>query len=343
MKQLLTQSLRPANGTERAALVLLALGETHGGPIWNQFDDTEIAALGDAMARLGTVEAGHVGAALSVFASELSAAGGFIGTPGAAESLLAKVLPEERATLAVERMRRPGGPGLWEQLAKLDDAVIAGYLAGEHPQTTALVLSRLAPQRAASIVSKLDREAAIAALSRLARLDDVDRHALAALEQALAQNLVAPHSGPEKADPALRIASIFDAIDQRDATLLLERWNEMEAEVAGRVRGLMFTFEDFIDTPAASIQILLRGLDRDVLALALKGASTEVRARFLEQMSARAARMMEDQITSRGPVRRKDVSAAQSKVIAAARELEATEEIKLRAPVAGGPVEDMVE
>lgn len=333
--------MRPANGAERAALVLLALGESHGGPIWNELDDAEIARLGETIARLGTVDASHAGAALTMFATELTATSGFVGTQAAAESLIAKVLPEARARDVVDRIKRPSGPDIWEQLASLGDTVIAEYLGREHPQTTALVLSRLPAARAASVLSELDGDLAIAALTRLAKLDGADDRALASLEQALAEHLIAPNSGPERTDPAIRIATIFDAVDQRVATTLFERWNDVDAEVATRVRTLMFTFEDFAETPPAALQVLMRGLDREVLALALKGATETVRSRFLEQMSARAARMMEDQIVASGPVRRKQVSAAQSKIVSAARDLEVAGELTLRPPKAADE-EDMV-
>jgi len=272
----------------------------------------------------------------------LGAMAGFIGTPSAAEQLITKVLPEERATAVVERLRRPAGPGPWEKLANLDDAVIAEYLGNEHPQTTALILSKLPPNRSATIVAALPRETAIAALSRLARLDDADRHAITSLEQVIAQNLIAPNSGPEKTDPTLRIASIFDAIDQRKADALLDLWTENEADTAKRVRTLMFTFEDFLQTSPMALQVLLRGVERDLLAVALKGASDGLKARFMDQMSARAARMLEDQMSARGPMRRKDVLAAQAKIVAMGRELEAAGELTLRPP-AEGEAEEMVE
>lgn len=334
--------MRPATGTERAALVLLALGEAHGAPIWKEFDAAEVAHLGDAIARLGSVEAQHAGAALALFSGELAGKAGLFGTPGVAEALIAKVLPEERAREALDRIRRPAGPDIWEQLAALKDDVIADYLGREHPQTAALVLSRLPPPRAASVLSELDGDLAIAALTRLAKLDCADPRALALLEQALAEQLIEPNSTPAEADPAIRIATIFDAVDERTAAMLLHRWTDSDAEVADRVRSLMFTFEDFAATPPAALQILLRGLDRDTLALALKGASEAVRTRFLAQMSARAARMMEGQITSSGPVRRKQVSAAQARVVAVARDLEATGELTLRVSSAAVE-EDMVE
>ena len=334
--------MRPATGTERAALVLLALGEAHGSPIWNQLDDSEVARLGDAIARLGSVETQHASAALALFSNELASKAGLLGTPGAAEALITKVLPEDRARDALDRIRRPAGPDIWQQLATLKDTVIAEYLGREHPQTAALVLSRLPPPRAASVLAELDGDLAISALTRLAKLDCADPRALESLEQALAEQLIEPNSGPEQADPAVRIATIFDAVDQRVAATLFERWTDSDAEVAGRVRSLMFTFEDFVITPPAALQILLRGLDRDTLALALKGASEPVRARFLEQMSARAARMMEGQIASSGPVRRKQVSAAQAKIVAAARDLEAAGELTLRQSSAAIE-EDMIE
>lgn len=333
---------RAANGVERAALVLLALGDTHGASVWSHFSDEEAVQLAAAIGRLGPVETIHAEAALRVFADALKKSPGISGTAEKAEALLAKVLPEERVAPVLDRLRRPGGPGLWEELATLDDRTIAGYLDNEHPQTTAIVLMKMNARRAATILCALDRNTAIAALSRMARMRETDTEALAALESALSENLVLPNQASKQPEPALRIAPIFDAVDQRTGAALLQAWSASDADAATEVRGLMFTFDDFLGTPAAALQTLLRGLDRDVLALALKTASDELRARFYEQMSARAARMLENQIATSGPVRRKDVAEAQLKVVAMARDLERAGEIELRVKSAAEDAEDMI-
>jgi len=333
--------MRAANGAERAALVLLALGETHGGPLWSQLTDEEAALMTRTIARLGSVDRQFVNAALDLFAGELEATSGISGSPHAVETLVSKVLPQERAAPLIERLRRPGGPDVWDRLAGLADQVLADHLAREHPQTVAVVLKRIAPQQSARVLARLPNEVALDCLARMSSLETVEPAALAAIEAMLGEHLVEPHSGPPAPDPTAGIADIFNLIDKDRAEDLLQSWRQADADLAERVRTKMFTFDDFATLPPATIQTLLRGLDKDLLALALKAASQDLRAFFMDQMSARAARMLDDQISSLGPVRLRDARAAQGKVVAYARGLEAAGELSLRPP--GEETEEMVE
>lgn len=335
--------MRPANGAERAALVLLALGETHGAPIWNELTDEEVALLTKTIARLGTVDKAFVSAALDLFEGDLSAASGIAGTPASAESLVAKVLPHDRSTPLLEQLRRPGGLDVWERLAALSDQILADYLAGEHPQTIAVILSRVPPPQSARVLARLDNDIALDCLDRMARIETVDPAVLGAIETTIGQHLIAPNSGAPAPDPTSRIADIFNAIDQRKANELLDGWRSADAPVADRVRGQMFTFDDFAKLSPATIQTLMRSLDKDLLGLALKAAPQEMRTFFMDQMSMRAARMFEDQMTRLGPVKRSEALAAQLKVVRYARDLEQAGELSLRIASADGDTEDMVE
>lgn len=333
--------MRPANGAERAALVLLALGETHGAPIWKELNDDEIAAITRAMAKLGPVDQTFVEAALDLFEGELATASGITGSPRAAEALVSTLLPQERAAPLLERLRAPETLAVWDRLAALSEQVLADYLAGEHPQTVAVILSKLGPQQSATVLARLDPPFALDCLERMNAIDSIDPAVLAAIEDTLETHLVLPNTGPKKADPAEKIADIFNVIDKRAAETLLDRWRTNDAETAEKVRGMMFVFDDFIKLSPAVIQTLMRDLDKDLLALALKGAREEVRRFFLDQMSMRAARMLEDQMMSRGRVRLRDVEAAQARVVAIARRLEATGELSLK--IGAEDSEEMVE
>ncbi len=336
-----SHSLKPASGIDRAALVLLALGESHGAPIWKELSDEEAAALSKAMARLGSVDRTFVDAALDLFEGELSAASGLAGTMKTAEALVSTVLPQERAAPILERLRAPETIAVWDRLAALSDQVLADYLAGEHAQTVAVILSRLAAQQSAAVLARLEPEFALDCLERMTAIDSVDPAVLSAIETTLETHLVAPNTGPARTDPSERIADIFNVIDKRAAETLLERWRGNDAETADKVRSLMFTFDDFIRLSPAVLQTLMRDLDKDLLALALKGANEELRRFFLDQMSMRAARMLEDQMMTSGRVRLRDVQGAQAKVVAVARQMEARGELSLR--IAADDAEEMVE
>lgn len=333
--------MRPANGAERAALVLLALGEAHGAPIWKELNDDEIAAITRAMAKLGPVDQTFVEAALDLFEGELASSSGITGSPKATEALVSTVLPQERAAPLLERLRAPEALAVWDRLAALSEQVLADYLAGEHPQTAAVILSRLGPQQSASVLARLDPPFALDCLERMNAIVTIEPAVLAAIEETLETQLVLPNTGPKKTDPAEKIADIFNVIDKRAAEALLDRWRSNDAETAEKVRGMMFVFDDFIKLSPAVIQTLMRDLDKDLLALALKGAPDEVRRFFLDQMSMRAARMLEDQMMSRGRVRLRDVEAAQAKVVAIARRLETAGELSLK--IGTDESEEMVE
>ena len=334
--------MKPATGADRAALVLLALGETHGAPVWNEFSDEEIAVLTRAMARLGSVDQTYVNAAIDLFHGELATLSGLAGTPAATENIVAKVLPEPRALPHLERLRKPQGQDVWEKLNGLGDQVLADYLGGEHPQTAAVILARLTPAHSARVLAKLAPDFALDCLDRMARADGVDEAVLAAVEAALGTHLITPNTGPAAPDPTARIADIFNALDKRASDELLDRWQNAEPETAEKVRGMMFTFDDFIKLPAAVVQVLLRGLDKELLSLALKGAPQEIRTFFLDQMSMRAARMLEDQMTGRGPIPRRMALEAQAKIVGIARDLEKAGELSLQLP-GTGDTEEMVE
>lgn len=331
--------MRPATGAERAALVLIALGEKHGGPLWQQLDDTEVEAVSAAMVRLGSVDETFVNAAVDLFAGSLQT-GAITGNLQSTEKLLRGVLPEERAAPVLEKMRRPGGPNVWERLSALNGKILADYLAGEHPQTAAVVLARLPAGRAAAVLKDFDPEFALQCLERMARPTTVDNQALAAVEQALGAGLISESTEGPPPDPASGIADIFNALDRQAGDRLLGRWREADEGTAGRVRSLMFTFEDLVKMNAAAAQAILRIVDRDLLALALKGTPEEMRRFFTTQMSSRAVRMFEDQMSSRGPVRRAEVEEAQIRIVGIAKELIASGDIRL--PTEEG-AEEMVE
>ena len=337
------QTKDAATGAERAAMVLLALGEQHGAPLWSEFDDAEISAITAAMARLGTVDPEIAVAAMTEFNGALQGGTGLVGTLASTEKLLVRVLPEERAASVLDSLRRPGGPDIWEKLTTLKDQVLADYLSGEYPQTAAVILSKLPPSHAAQVLGRLPPEFALACLERVMQLESIDRDMLRSIENALGESLIATTTTVVREDPALKIADMFTALDRQTSNTLLGLWRENDAETSAKIRGMMFTFEDFTKLDAAAGQTIMRVVDKDILAVSLKGAAPEIRNFFLEQMSARASRLFEDQILQTGPMRLRDVESAQAKIIALAKDLASCGEITLFAPTAIDSTEEMVD
>src|SRR6185312_13127855 len=149
---------RKLSGPERAAVLMLALGEQYGGKIFSMLDDDELREISVVMASLGTVEADEVEHLLLEFVSRMSASGALLGNYEAAERLLQQYLPSERVHGIMDEIRGPAGRNMWEKLANVQEEVLANYLRNEYPQTVAVVLSKLRPEHAARVLSILPED-----------------------------------------------------------------------------------------------------------------------------------------------------------------------------------------
>src|SRR5689334_9478410 len=157
---------RMLSGPERAAVLMLALGDQHGENVWKLLDDDELRTLSVTMSSLGTVEAEAVESLLLEFVSLLSASGALLGNYDATERLLQKYLPPDRVSNIMEEIRGPAGRNMWEKLSNVQEQVLANYLKNEYPQTVAVVLSKLKPEHAARVLAILPEETALDVVMR---------------------------------------------------------------------------------------------------------------------------------------------------------------------------------
>lgn len=209
---------------------------------------------------------------------------------------------------------------VWTRLSQLDPAVIARHFSGENPQIIAVILARLAPDTAARTVRAMPRDIATDALRRLLHLGRIHKDAMAVIEKAAAE-LVDANPGGTAGDGHETVARIFDQLGSREEQSLLADLDAREPGAGGRVRALMFTFEDLAALDPAAIQTLLSSIDRSDLAVALKGSGKAVRAAFLKNMTKRAGEVLVSEIDAMGPVRRSDIEAARQDIIRLARSL----------------------
>src|SRR6266567_3537071 len=176
---------RPLTGPERAAVLMLALGEQHGDKIWKLLDDDELRQLSLVMSTLGTVEAESVEALLLEFVGRLSASGALLGNFDATERLLQRHLPPDRVSNLMEEIRGPAGRNMWEKLSNVQEQVLANYLKNEYPQTVAVVLSKLKPEQAARVLAILPEETALDVVMRMLRMEAVQKDVLERVESTL--------------------------------------------------------------------------------------------------------------------------------------------------------------
>jgi flagellar motor switch protein FliG len=322
-----TKSSRQLTGPERAAVLMLALGEQHGSKIWNLLDDDDLRQLSVTMSTLGTVEAQMVEALLLEFVGRLSASGALLGNYDATERLLQQYLPPERVTGIMDEIRGPAGRNMWEKLANVQEEVLANYLKNEYPQTVAVVLSKLRPEHSARVLAILPEDLALDVVNRMLKMEAVQKEVLERVEQTLRTEFMSSLSQTRRRDAHEVMAEIFNSFDRQTEARFMTSLEEANRESAERIKTLMFTFDDLVRLDSGSMQTLMRHVDKDKLAVALKGATETVRQFFLGNMSTRAAKMLLDDMQAMGPVRLRDVDEAQVMLVNLAKDLAAKGEI----------------
>src|SRR3954452_13676756 len=316
-------------GPERAAVLMLALGEQHGAKIWNLLDDDDLRQISIVMSTLGNVDAQQVEGLLLEFVGRLSASGAIMGNYDSTERLLQQYLPPERAAGIMDEIRGPAGRNMWEKLSNVQEEVLANYLKNEYPQTIAVVLSKLTPEHAAKVLAILPEEVALDVVNRMLKMEAVQKEVLERVEATLRTEFMSSLSQTRRRDAHEVMAEIFNNFDRQTETRFMTSLEEANRESAERIKSLMFTFDDLVRLDTGSAQTLMRQVDKDKLGVALKGATEAVREFFLKNMSSRAAKMLVDDMQALGPVRLRDVDEAQSLLVNLAKDLAAKGEIIL--------------
>src|SRR3569832_358796 len=276
-------------GLERAAVLMLALGEQHGEKVWKLLDDDELRQLSIVMSTLGTVEAESVENLMIEFVGRLSASGALLGNSDAPARLLVQYLPAARVANIMEEIRGPAGRNMWEKLSNVQEQVLANYLKNEYPQTVAVVLSKLKPEHAARVLAILPEDMALDVVSRMLRMEAVQKEVIERVAQTLRSEFMSNLSQTRRRDAHEVMAEIFNNFDRQTETRFITSLEEEYRESAERIKALMFTFDDLIKLDSASAQTLMRNVDKDKLGIALKSANEEVRNFFFTNMSSRAA------------------------------------------------------
>jgi flagellar motor switch protein FliG len=320
---------RVLTGAEKAAIIMLVLGEKHGAKVWPLMDDDEIRTISLAMSQLGSIDSAVVENLINDFVSRMSSSGAVTGDFDRTESLLAKLLPKERAEGIMSEIRGPAGRNMWQKLSNVQDAVLANYLKNEYPQTVAVILSKIKPDQAARVLGILPDDFAMDVVQRMLKMESVSKEVLERIEETLRNEFISNLSMSSRRDSHEQMAEIFNAFDRQTETRFLSSLDERSRDSAQRIRSLMFTFDDLMKLDPGSVQTLLRGIDKDTLAIALKGASEPARVFFLGNMSTRAAKNLEDEMGGLGPVRLKEVDDAQQKMVLLTKDLAAKGDIMI--------------
>jgi flagellar motor switch protein FliG len=242
------------------------------------------------------------------FVSQMSTTGSLMGSYESTERLLGRFLDGDKVGQIMEEIRGPAGRTMWDKLANVNESVLANYLKNEYPQTVAVVLSKIKPEHAARVLSHCPRNLRLKLCSACCGMESVQKDILDKVEQTLRIEFMSNLARTAKRDSHEMMAEIFNNFDRQTESRFITALEESSRSSAERIKALMFTFEDLGKLDPGSIQTLLRHVEKDKLALALKGSTDTLRDVFFSNMSARAAKILKEDMEALGPVRLKDVT-----------------------------------
>ncbi|MGE4291805.1 MAG: flagellar motor switch protein FliG [Desulfovibrio sp.] len=326
------------SGQQKTAIVLLALGEKFTAEAFKRMERAEIAAVSKAMLDTESVPKEDVLDVLKEFNEQLAyGAEMLMGGPDQVKRLLTKTLDSETAKYILDTLDIATGPTPFQELENVSPKILAQILRNEHPQTLALIMGHLHPEQAAELIQNLPSGVRAEVLMRLAKLEAVAEEMLMEVDKVLQSQLIAI-GGKEgkKVGGVSAVAEILNAVNRETEEEVLSEIEEESSQMADEIRNLMFVFEDIKAIDDRSIRELLKEVSNEDLTLALKGASDELKEKFLSNLSERAGAMIKEDLEIMGPVKLADVETAQQNIVKTVRRLE--DEGKIAISRGGGDV-----
>ena len=316
-------------GRQKAAIFLVTIGSEIPAEIFKYLREDEIETLTFEIARLETIEPEQKDAILQEF-HELMMANQFISTGGIdfARELLEKSLGSQKAIDIINRLTSSLQVRPFDFIRRTDPAHLLNFIQQEHPQTIALILAYLEPNKASIILQNLPHEVQSDVARRIATMDRTSPEVLREVERVLEKKLSTLSSEDYSAAGGVEsIVEILNLVDRASEKQIIEALEDEDPELAEEIKKRMFVFEDIVMLDDRSIQKVMREVDSQELAMALKSVDTEVQDKIFRNMSKRAAGMLKEDMEYMGPVRLKDVEEAQQKIVSIIRHLEDTGEI----------------
>lgn len=318
-------------GQQKAAILLVTLGEKLGGEILKQLSEDEVKSVSKAIARLDKVTPHQTESVLEEFCQSALAGGGRGGFDYA-KRMLANAFGQEGAKRLAENLPKSGGRvnKNIESLQKADPLQLSRFIEGEHPQTIALILSYLSAAQAASLIANLPPALRSDVVARIAELDRVSNDVVSRISVVIGEKLKSigevksePRGGPRT------VAEILNRMDSAVSEEILTNLQEQQGLVDA-IRHYMFVFEDLLLIDATAMKELVAKIDRKLLTIALKGTSDQLKNHFMQCMSQRGAEMLREDMDAAGPVRIRDVEAAQQQILAVVQQLESQGVLSLK-------------
>lgn len=331
MSEALEQELEALSSTQRAAVLMLLLGEQQAAEILRYMNPKEVQALGGAMVSVADLSQEAVNIVLDEFVLTLKRQTSLgLGTTDYVEKVFKRALGDDKAASVLGRILPGQGSKGLEILRWMDARSIADMIRGEHPQIIAIILSVLEYDVAADVLNFLPAPSRPEIIQRVASLETVQPSAMDELETIMKLQFSSNSSSKSSSFGGVKAAAKimnFTKVDLESS--IMSGLGEIDADLAMKIQDSMFTFDNLVGCDNRSIQTLMRNVEPDLMMTALKGANEEVKEKFLSNMSARARSMFVDDMEAKGPLRITDVEDAQKSIMRIARKLSDAGELML--------------
>ncbi len=313
------------SGVRKAAIVIMALGEEHSSKLFKYLQEDEIERLVREVATLGSVPAELGEKVLDEF-HEMTVAADYVTSGGVehARRLLTKTLGPDLSRRILDRVIKSFHSNMgFATLEKANPQQLSKFILAEHPQTIALILAHLNAGSAAQLVTQLPDDMRADVLMRMASIEDISPEVIARISGVIDQRLKSL-GGPsrEQRGGVRAVAELFNRLERSVSQPALEKIEAESPDMAVQIRNLMFVFDDLSTVEDNGIREIVNRADKKILTIALKGASEEIRGRFFQNMSKRAADLLKEDMELMGAVRLRDVEKGQHEIVAIARKLE---------------------
>ncbi len=329
-------------GFDKAAILINYLGKDAVKTLLSRMDDSDIRKLLNQMTKLRVVPVHVTKRVLEEFYEMISETEDYIFSEQiSAKETIVDALGEERARGILGGLNiTTGGSRSLESLEMVDAKSLATFLVNEHPQTVAVILAHLEPEKKGEVLKRLPETLQAEVVLRIANLEHVDPELIAEIDRVLKNQLSSTSTVEQSALGGVQpVAEMLNVMDKNTETAIMSRLEEKDPLLAEEIRKLMFVFDDIIKIDDRGIQALLKEVANDKLLLALKTASEDIRAKVFKNISQRAAEMLREDLSNMGPSRLSDVEGAQQEIVNVARRLEAEGKILI---ARGGSEDAMV-
>ena len=316
---------------EKAAVLLLSLGETDAAQVRRHMGPKEVQKVGVAMAQMRNVQREQVEEVMSEFVDivgDQTSLG--VGSDGYIRKMLTQALGEDKANGLIDRILLGGNTSGLDSLKWMEPRAVADVIRFEHPQIQAIVVAYLDADQAGEVLGHFDHKVRLDIILRVSSLNTVQPAALKELNQILEKQFSGnANTSRTTLGGIKRAADIMNFLDSSIEGALMDSIREVDEDLSVQIEDLMFVFNNLSDVDDRGIQALLREVSADVLVLALKGSDEAIKEKIFKNMSKRAAALLRDDLEAKGPVRVSDVETAQKEILTIARRMAEAGEIVL--------------